>query len=880
MDTHKVSHRDPNKNKITTTKTQNLSLKNRFWPLRTKKVHFNLEQNTIQSFDIDLAPSEISKKYQEKQKTKRHEISTKSGSSPHNPQVRVDTRDIHIPQSNPISITVGADQSQRKGFLLNTGTKHLGASDALESLVRAGTSGIHTTQPDPTAVVITSARRHSDKIPKSTFSIIPNQKDRAEAGCSGINNTNKINTNAKNSDEQDLTSDEENPLDIICNLLTNDERFKIEETNKTVLEEDPIDILCDLIENDSRFQIEETHEILRNIDNLEPQKTSEFFTNLANIPLSEDMAKLLNKGLSFSPTPKSVDTEEIARESKKTTRRIRIKDIFFGKNKPPPSLLPIKSKWTPYRAPTPYIENYCQKIQKIYKNLNTDCSSQTDNISKGERKALKKLRDDNSIVIKKADKGSNIVLMPREGYIKEAYRQLNNTKYYKKLEKPRYQKNILAIKQILRDMKQRNIISDKEFEFLLPQNAKARQFYGLPKIHKEKNKWVDNFPPLRPITSDCGSESYNIALYVDKIIKPLAQQHPSFLRDTWDFLDKISEIKLPEHTILISCDVESLYTNIPLLDGIKVVRGALDKRIQKKPPTEDIIKLLEIQAYNNDFEFNNETFLQIHGTAMGKRWAPSFADLYMANWEEKLKIECQKSNIPFPKEMWFRFLDDIFAGWVHDIQTLQKFQDLANSIDPFIKITIQTSSEKMDFLDTTIFKGPRFQEKGILDNKSYGKPTDTHQYLHANSYHPPHTHKGLVKGMFIRLRRLNNNQEDFLRASKEMFQFFLNRGYKHRTLRSIFSQVRSGPYTLECYRTAKVKEMNRIPAVITYNKNFKKFPKLLAETYDNDKKALRDSEDRERFEGILQGPCLVAYKRTKNLKDILVQSKLPQTKKN
>ena len=56
----------------------------------------------------------------------------------------------------------------------------------------------------------------------------------------------------------------------------------------------------------------------------------------------------------------------------------------------------------------------------------------TPNLSPEEFEAIKQLRNDNTIIIKKADKGSTVVLMNRDGYIAEVERQLNDTKFYEK----------------------------------------------------------------------------------------------------------------------------------------------------------------------------------------------------------------------------------------------------------------------------------------------------------------------------------------------------------------------------------------------------------------------------------------------------------------
>ena len=54
------------------------------------------------------------------------------------------------------------------------------------------------------------------------------------------------------------------------------------------------------------------------------------------------------------------------------------------------------------------------------------------NLTKEERLALNSLRDDTSIIIKEADKGSGVVVWDRKDYLKEAEKQLGDKETYKK----------------------------------------------------------------------------------------------------------------------------------------------------------------------------------------------------------------------------------------------------------------------------------------------------------------------------------------------------------------------------------------------------------------------------------------------------------------
>ena len=138
-----------------------------------------------------------------------------------------------------------------------------------------------------------------------------------------------------------------------------------------------------------------------------------------------------------------------------------------------------------------------------------------------ERRALNKQRKNRKIVIKPADKGSATVILSRENYIREAHRQLNNPKYYKKLDKAIWPENCKRFNAIIYCLKDQGHINDKLVKYLTARSkSQTKTLYLLPKIHKPVNTWTDsNTPPGRPIISDCRSESYNISEYIDSNFK-------------------------------------------------------------------------------------------------------------------------------------------------------------------------------------------------------------------------------------------------------------------------------------------------------------------------------------------------------------------------
>lgn len=77
------------------------------------------------------------------------------------------------------------------------------------------------------------------------------------------------------------------------------------------------------------------------------------------------------------------------------------------------------------------------------------------------------------------------------------------------------------------------------------------------------------------------------------------------------------------------------------------------KHPDPKPPYAEILELLYINLTQNDFEFNGQYYLQTKGTAMGKRFAPAYANTYMAAWEEQvLQTVPQKTTHLWTLVIW------------------------------------------------------------------------------------------------------------------------------------------------------------------------------------------------------------------------------------
>ena len=500
--------------------------------------------------------------------------------------------------------------------------------------------------------------------------------------------------------------------------------------------------------------------------------------NLSNYVLSSAESSLLERGLKFVPTPKDISITPLLTAASQFGRRIKLK--YFFRFKPPLSDVRVpfqnKSNWEPpdFKIDNDIltsISNFTEKIGKLKPQ------KEKLNLSNFEYLAIKTLKNNKEIIIKKADKGSATVIMNKMDYIQEGNRQLNNPNYYRKLDSPIYPETAIQIDNILKRMLKERLITKKQYTFLAPpQQPRPRYFYILPKIHKELEKWPSpSMPPGRPIVSDCGSESKNISKFIEFHIKSKANQHPAFLKDTDDFLSKVRSIETSPSDLLITLDVDNMYTNICVDEGVQAVREVLDCSISLNSY---ILELLELNLKTNDFQFNGDTFLQLCGTAMGRDYAPSFANIFMAKWEKQALEKC-----PLKPKIYLRFLDDIFIVWEHGKDEFQTFFDTLNSHHPNIKLKATIDQNSVDFLDTTIFKNPT-DGKSLL-SKVFFKPTDTHQLLHKNSFHPKHTFSGIIKSQILRFYKISSLKQDFDHSCNVLFHALGSRNYSKRWLRKI-----------------------------------------------------------------------------------------------
>ena len=107
------------------------------------------------------------------------------------------------------------------------------------------------------------------------------------------------------------------------------------------------------------------------------------------------------------------------------------------------------------------------------------------------------LRDDSSIIIKEADKGSMVVVWLRKYYLRKTNRQLSDKDLHREVKGNAEDPLMKVIKSVLRKIRNRGDINDETLDYFPVNNPKLGRSYLLPKIHKRLHN-----VPGRPVISN------------------------------------------------------------------------------------------------------------------------------------------------------------------------------------------------------------------------------------------------------------------------------------------------------------------------------------------------------------------------------------------
>ena len=307
-------------------------------------------------------------------------------------------------------------------------------------------------------------------------------------------------------------------------------------------------------------------------------------------------------------------------------------------------------------------------------------------------------------------------------------------------------------------------------------------------------------------------------------------------------------------------DVKSLYTIIPHKDGLNALKYYLNKRVIKDPPTDTILRLAELILTLNSFTVSDKYYRKTSRVAMGTKFGPSYANLFLGKIEEQL-ADSYKEQKPV---LYLRYIDDIFGIAQMKENELRSWMAFFENLHPSVEFTSSISQSSVVFLDATI----SIENNSISTNVHF-KPTDSHSYLLYNSFHPKKCKDSIPFSQILRLRKLTSNNQQFETNVQDLLQFFKIREYPSAILESAKEKAKS--YTQEKLLSTKGDHEKRtqLPFVTRYHPQINKVYQVLR----NNWKMLQ--EDSTLFDQL----PLLSTRRNKNIRDLLVHTRCAENSK-
>ena len=285
---------------------------------------------------------------------------------------------------------------------------------------------------------------------------------------------------------------------------------------------------------------------------------------------------------------------------------------------------------------------------------------------------------------------------------------------------------------------------------MYPSGSAPARIYGTPKMHKFSSS--DSFPKLCPIVSSVGTFNYNLARFLCDLLSPLVPNDYS-CKDTFPFVSQIKNANL-SNKFLVSFDVTSLFTNIPLQEAIDIAINLIFNHNPNLNITrKELKKLFLFATSKTHFIFNSKFYNQIDVVAMDSLLATLLANIFMGFHESKWLNEY---NLNKPK-FYLRYVDDILAAFDNEQDSLN-FLDFLNNRHPNIKFTLEKqNNHSIAFLDVFI-SGINNQN---LTLQTHYKSTYTGLLLNFKSYTSFSYKISLIKCLIDRSFKICNNWNSF-----------------------------------------------------------------------------------------------------------------------
>nr|VZI36092.1 unnamed protein product [Spirometra erinaceieuropaei] len=271
--------------------------------------------------------------------------------------------------------------------------------------------------------------------------------------------------------------------------------------------------------------------------------------------------------------------------------------------------------------------------------------------------------------------------MDKVNYVNKANQIFDDREAYAPLAADPTKKQAATIKKKVNELARLKLISPDDSRSMTLNDPRIARAYGLPKVHKTD-------APLRIIVPLIGSPTYNLAKWLYRQLKHLANGSQYSIKNSQAFLQKIQGLEVSPDECILSFDVVALFSSIPHDLAIDSVARCLEQ----SPigiPTEHVLDMLKL-CLKNYCQFDGKYYQQVKGTPI----SGLLAELVLQRLEQDVVHT-------FEPKMWLRYVDDTFV--IIKTREVDRLHRSLNIVFPAIQFTREEATgDTLPFLDVSI----------------------------------------------------------------------------------------------------------------------------------------------------------------------------------
>lgn len=369
------------------------------------------------------------------------------------------------------------------------------------------------------------------------------------------------------------------------------------------------------------------------------------------------------------------------------------------------------------------------------------------------------LRRNKNVVIAQSDKGKKTIVMYKEEYHRKVMQLLEDGETYRRMDGDPTEKVQKNLNSLIDKLAKCGYVEQSMAKQVMTANAIPPKMYILIKTHKEGE-------PGRPVISTIGSAVYNLSKYLASILKPLVRTDYN-IKNSMEARDDIKQVKCDENDVLVSFDVKSLFTKIPLERLRRILREKWHRIKQRTIMSQNtFMALIEICIKDGSyFVYNGQVYMQVEGLPMGSALSPVLAAIVLDALMEEI-MERISGYVKLLK----KYVDDFIA--VIKIEHIDEVLSVLNGYNSSIQFTVEKEVNRtLPFLDMVLHR----EVDGHVLTEWYEKACSSGRLLSFHSKHPMKQRINTAKGLMNRVISLTDTE--YLPAAVEKIVNILGKNH-------------------------------------------------------------------------------------------------------